>query len=123
MTDVVVVDQRFESEPAKTVLKYRLHLSPGPVEMDVPVSAHLLHAEFICGTEPLTGHWLLWFEVPLATKGNAHKMVFQSMGTGVNFPKCAKWMATGVRRFTHHAEPSEVWHLYEYPSGARVVEV
>lgn len=123
MTNQVVVDQRFESEPAKIIHKYRLTLLPDPLELLLPVAAHFLHAEFIQGWNPLEGHWLLWFEVPMSTKDNLHPIVFQSIATGMGFPKCAKWVATGMRWEEQMRLPAEVWHLYEYPSGAKVVDV
>lgn len=124
MTNQVVVDHRFENTPAKIVLKYRLDLRPDPLELEVPVGARLLHTSFIWGMEPLTGHWLLWYEVPLANHNGDvnHKMVYQSIATGVPFPKCAKWMASGERFESESWQPTEVWHLYEYPSGAKVVD-
>jgi hypothetical protein len=123
MTNVVVVDSRFEQEPDKIVLKYRLELGPDPVELELPVAAHLLQATLVPSTRPLEGHWLLWFEVPLATKDVPHHIVFQSIATGVPFPKCAKWVTTGFRQVNPWMPPEEVWHLYEYPSGARVVDL
>ena len=123
MTNTVVVDSRFENEPAKIIHKYKLQLSPDPLELLLPVAAHLLHARFIQGWQQLEGQWLLWYEVPLVTKDNLHPIVFQSIATGVPFPKCAKHMATGERWQDGMRIPVEVWHLYEYPSGAKVVDV
>jgi hypothetical protein len=123
MTHQVVVDSRFETEPAKIVLKYKLKLGPDPVEVDIPVGAYLLRAEFVPGKFALQGYWLMWYEVPLASKVSAHPMVFQSIATGVPFPKCAKHIATGFRGSNPWLPPEEVWHLYEYPSGAKVVDV
>jgi hypothetical protein len=123
MTHQVVVDSRFETEPAKIVLKYRLELGPDPVAVDIPVGAYLLCAEFIPDKFALQGYWLMWYEVPLVSKLNAHPMVFQSIATGVTFPKCVKHIATGFRWFNPWLPPEEVWHLYEYPSGAKVVDV
>ena len=119
MTNQVVVDSRFENEPAKIVLKYKMELSPDPQVVAIPIGAHLLRAEFIASAYLLRGHWLLWYEVPLVTRD--HDVVLQSIGTGVPFPKCAKYVATGFR-FGSGSLPQEVWHLYEYPSGAKVVD-
>jgi hypothetical protein len=123
MSEVVVVDGRFEQEPAKVIHKYRLVLLPDPVELSIPIGAKLLRAEFIQGWNPLEGHWLLWYEVPIANKANFHELVYQSMATGVEFPKCAKYVTTGFRWHDQQRLPAEVWHLYEYPSGARVVDI
>jgi hypothetical protein len=126
VTNTVVVDSRFEIEPYKVVHKYRLTLRPDPVVLPLPIGARLLHTNFISPEYwrgPVTGHWLLWFEVPIHTAKKLHDVVFQSIATGVEFPKCAKWMATGLRFDPERVEPTEVWHLYEYPSGAKVVDV
>lgn len=128
MTDVVVVDNRFESEPYKRVLKYRVVLLPDPIEVPIPVGATLLHVEFVQASPTgadLAGHWLLWYEVPLETHEDGKPMVFQSMGTGARFPKAAKHLASAVTRDYSFVVPRivEVWHLYQYPSGAKVVSV
>lgn len=131
MTDVVVVDQRFESEPAKRVLKYQVPLIPDPVEVPIPVGAYLLHTEFVQhGTvaDEFGGHWLLWYEVPITDEHGTwveKPMVFQTMATGIAFPKAAKHLASAVSRDYSFLMPKihEVWHLYQYPSGAKVVHV
>lgn len=128
MTDVVVVDQRFESEPAKRVLKYRVELLPEALAVDIPVGATLLHVEFTQASatgEDRRGHWLLWYEVPLGTHPEGKPMVFQTMATGPAFPKSAKHLASAVTRDYSFVVPKivDVWHLYQYPSGARVVSV
>lgn len=122
MSNQVVVDSRFESEPAKVVLKYPLDLVPEPVEMPIPVGARLLHVEFIQGSYPYQGEWLMWYEVDISKQGVSIPHVYQAIATGVPFPKMAKHISTGLR-FGSGSKPSEVWHLYEYPTGAKVVDV
>jgi hypothetical protein len=123
MTNVVVVDGRFETEPAKVVYKFMLDLNPDPILLPVPRGARLLHAEFFPGNYPLEGQWLLWYEVDLHLQGDEINHIYHTIATGTPIPKCLKHLATGWRKSANSWRPAEVWHLYEYPSGAKVVDV
>jgi hypothetical protein len=126
MSRQVVVDQRFESEPAKVVWKYSVPLERGPQQIAILPGSRMVHCEFFA-VSAVSGEFQIWYEVPLIVMEEPYKpRVFQVFGTGdQSIPKSAKHVHTGIywnedrgRRTT----PQYVWHLYEYPSGAHLVE-
>jgi hypothetical protein len=127
MTRQVVVDMRFESTPAKVVWKYNLPLSGEPQQINIPVESRLLHVEYIDLSYELR-EFQLWYEVTLGvTEESYRERVFQVFGTGdESIPKSAKHVHTGIDWNEGHRNtrttPRYVWHLYEYPSGAQLVE-
>lgn len=123
MTNQVVVDARHDNDPYKMVLKFRLELTPDPMTLMLPRGWTFLKAIFNPDNHPFEGHWLLWLEVENREQANPLAYVFQSMATGVSLPKMVKYLATGFRFGRDQEQPEEVWHLYQYPHGARVVDV
>lgn len=122
----VVVDERFDSVPAKVVWKFIVPLEHDPVSIMVPVGAKLLHAEYIA--EFGRYEFQLWYECSLENLENKISHVFQVWGTGDDsIPKSAKHVHTGMTWHEDHrnrrTEPEYVWHLYEFPSGAKIKEV
>ena len=123
MTEMVRVDGHFDTSPHKIVFKYMIELGPYPQVREIPRGARLLHVEFTPGDSALTGEWWLWYEVELAERGINISRVFHTIATGVEIPKSLQHLASGVRRLRVDDKPLEVWHLYQYPSGAKVVDV
>lgn len=125
MTAQIVVDQRFENTPAKVIWKWQLPLRAEPQSIMVPVGSRLVHCEFV--DLFATSEFLLWYEVIIDMTAKTSR-VFQIWGTGdATIPKSAKHVHTGVM-WNHdlrerRSTPQYVWHLYEFPSGAKVVDV
>lgn len=127
MTELVRVDGHFDIDPHKVVLKWTIELGPDPVEVKIPRGARLLHVEFVqADAEPsLMGYFALWYEVEIQEQTNPLSHIFQIVATGIQIPKTLKHLATGCDRDYTYVVPhlGHVWHLYEYPSGAKVVDV
>lgn len=124
MTDTIVLDDRFENKPAKVVWKYEVKLLASPQNVEIPVGARLLHVEYI----DVVGArgFLLWYEVDLKYRKSMINHVFQIWGTGDDsIPRMAKHVHSGVSLGYGgtRALPQFVWHLYEFPTGAKVVDV
>lgn len=127
MTELVRVDGQYEITPHKVVWKYPLDLSPDPQVREIPRGARFLHGEFIQADAVPSQHgrFDLWYEVELKERGINISHVFQVMGTGVELPKAVKHLVTGCERDYSWVVPKiiNVWHLYEWPSGSKVVDV
>jgi hypothetical protein len=120
-----VVDKRFENAPDKVVWKYVVPLSARPETIQVPTGARLLHVEYM---DVNNRGFYLWYEVNLKYRDQTIDHVFQTWGTGdATIPRAAKHVHSGISwREDHRGRrtlPEYVWHLYEYPTGAKVVDV
>lgn len=123
MTSSIIVDSRFESDPAKVVWKYTVPLQARPISLMIPVGSRMVHVEY---SEPgfADREFLLWYEVELKNIENKISHVFQVWGTGdETIPHVAKHIGTVTIWNEDRTDPQYVWHLYEYPSGAKIVEI
>lgn len=125
MTDRIVVDGRFSDEPAKVVWKWEIPMRTHPMSRQIPVGSRLLHVDFVDSFGQYM--FLLWYEVELAKKDQMLTHVYQMFPTGDDsIPHSAKHIGTGISWNEDHRDrrttPNQVWHLFEFPSGARVVD-
>ena len=127
MTDRIVVDGRFSDEAAKVVWKWELPVRAEPLSRLIPVGSRLVHVEY--GEAPMgfSGLFTLWYEVELANKDNLLSHVYQIWGTGDDtIPHSARHIGVGIEWNEDHrnrrTSPERVWHLYEFASGAKVVD-
>ena len=110
----IMTDGRFEETPFKVVYKYQVGLDAGPQKVMIPVGSTLVHSEFI----DVFGHYgfLLWYEVRLDKVDEKITHIYQVFGTGdASIPKMAKHR--DERTF-----PRLVRHLFEYPTGSKIVD-
>lgn len=126
MTEHISVDGRFETEPYKVVWKWKIPLMAAPQQIMVPTGARLLHAEYV--SELGDYHFELWYECDLKNRDKPIAHVFQIFGTGAEvIPKMAKHVHSGIEWYEDHrnrrTSPQYVWHLFEYPTGARIVDI
>ena len=121
----IMTDGRFEETPSKVVYKYQVGLYAGPQKVMIPVGSTLVHSEFI----DVFGHYgfLLWYEVRLDKVDEKITHIYQVFGTGdASIPKMAKHVTTGIQWYYGHRDertfPRLVRHLFEYPTGSKIVD-